>query len=170
VSLINLCFLNPQNQCWVCQQDAVVKCNRFSKFPFNRAFQIIQCCIDQLLMDFTILPIHQNILYMSHLLFIILCSVVLLLTVFFLCSLKVNSLLACSFWLAAGLMSWLQCLVILLPTVACCILNNILLIQKVCCIGLHGGHLLAGFLNYILAQISRAHDMPLGHFFNIFVV
>jgi len=65
-SLINLYFLNPQNQCWVCQKDTVVKCNRFSKFPFNRAFQIIWCCINHLLLDFTILPVHQIILYICH--------------------------------------------------------------------------------------------------------
>lgn len=47
---------------------------------------------------------------------------------------------------------------------------KLLLVQRVCCIGLHGGHLLAGFLNYILAQISCANDVPLGHIFNIFVI
>jgi fumarate reductase subunit C len=64
-------------------------------------------------------------------------------------------------------MSYLQFLVVLQPTVVCCILYNIMLVQKVCCIGLHGGHLLAGFVDHILnaVQISCTHEMPHGHKF-----
>ena len=50
IVLISFCFLNAWNWCWVLLVEGIVKCNGFCKFWVNRAFQIIEYWINQLLL------------------------------------------------------------------------------------------------------------------------